>query len=54
MDRDPAWQELVAAGSGMDQDEFPSGQADPSQQRTFMDEGSLSEPMSEDQIWTLL
>ena len=32
----------------------PSGQADPSQQRTVDDEGSSCEPMSEDQIWTPL
>ena len=60
IDQDLAWQEIVATGSGMDQEELLPGQADPSHQQAFMDEGSLSEPMSEpelihgDQIWMLL
>ena len=60
MDEDVAWQEFVAIASGMDQDELLRGQAAPSHQQIIMEEGSLSEPMSEpeliheDELWTHL
>ena len=60
MDQDMAWQEFVAAGTGMDQDELLRGQAAPPHQQIIMEEGSLSEPMSEpeliheDELWTHL